>query len=1120
MNKNKKRATVVVLALISLLCVGAGSLFAGGAPLSANAEGKALSLGEELFYTAEADLASVVKATSQTGTVNGAVSSVYTQSTSTVIQANITRGETAVLQFSKAVSIREYPVLTLTLGKNISAFATLDFYKNETETVIGETKSAFNYYFYAYSDGDGASTAAAERKEVALKLSDFADENGYVESILVTHTSDERAAGDYANFFLTVYGAELQSLANEHAFLPNVGFTAVETTEASISPSVTAEYPKASFAAQSGYTEEKVDLNEFTRGKATVLQFATALNTAKYTALSFDLSKNIGAKATFDFYKNEAETVIGETKSVYTAVIEAATNERQTVTLPLADFADENGEVASLILVHTADEKDEDFEAFSVSVYEITANYALAINGEDMVCAQPSGAEFVKLTTHLETQKMYANGFSRGKAVEIKFGSVLNANFYKTLKLSLSLNNVSASYTYYLMGFESGTRNVASAAPAGRYAISNNETVALEIALEDYADVSGAVSGLVLWHYGDTYASDFDGLSLFVFGAEVCVAEPQSAKVSSFPCEIEEITYEKGAERDLLVVDFDSPLFTEVDKILVGGQELSQYFRVNGEAFAKEDVLSVTTGYGGRFDRMAVALKSKILNDGTDCLEILGLRVTDGGCTYVAASDMESYFPKPLQNGESAKLVGGVEVLTVRSSASDTATEIAVAFSIPLGEIAGYGSTDGVLLNGQSLTALQSQGVTATADGNLLKISVPNTANLLKGDGTDTLSVEKGFASEGSYMAEKHAFTAYDGAGVWFKQVDKPLRVLWLQDLAPEKNTTSFTIKVSNEYARGGGVENFTSQAFSKIEINGSTLTEILQTDERARADLRGQYLDVTLSAAGYGHCIKFDESDLIVIKKGFTLPQGGETEFDTRYVYDALWEQFSVVPDLTQVRGEVTTVSVELVQTDIAAFEDGTTMIFVKFAYPPSYRFYPYMQSHVSMMPSRLASISASNPSELFLSELALYGVFNSALDKLYFDGLSMREWMMKDKRTNVDWKDIVDVRFLGTGFNDGYSMQFIFSKNASASLLTDGEHYVEFKTGFITPNLNVVQKDVKYKWNESLQKWEGVALSADEKTFKNGCGAVAPTALLPTLLLSAVAVLAKKRKGGEDDA
>ena len=207
------------------------------------------------------------------------------------------------------------------------------------------------------------------------------------------------------------------------------------------------------------------------------------------------------------------------------------------------------------------------------------------------------------------------------------------------------------------------------------------------------------------------------------------------------------------------------------------------------------------------------------------------------------------------------------------------------------------------------------------------------------------------------------------------------------------------------------------------------------------------------------------------------------------------------------------------MVESDRESLENGTTMIFVKFAYPCSYRFYPFMQMHVSMMPSRLESISATNPSDLFLSEMALYGVFDSVLDKLYFDGLSMREWMLKDKRMNVDWKNIVDIRFLGTGFNDGYSMQFTFSKNSSASQFTKGEHTIEFKAGFITPNLNVLQKDVKYQWNETLRKWEGVSTAAEEEFTADGCGAVMPAALIPALLGAAVALCMKKRKGEEND-
>lgn len=1114
MNKLQKRVAVGALAFLSLLCMGAGAFAYGKKPLSAAAESKTLALGTDLIYTAETDLVSVVKATSQTGTIKGAVDSVFTHATTPVIQSNITRGQTAVLQFAEPVHIRDYATLALTLGKNITAFATLDFYQNGEDTVIGETQSAFHYYFYAYSDADGAAGAVAERKTVPLPLANFADEDGYVDSILVTHTSDERSAGDYANFFLTVYGAELQSLANEHAFLPNVHFTAVAETQATVAPSVTAEYPSAGFVAQSGYTEEKIFVNEFSRGKATVLKFAAPIDTAKYAAVSFAVTKSISANATLDFYRDEESTVVGETASVYTASIVANSGEQTTVYLPLDGFADENGNVNNLILVHTDDEKEEDFANFSLCIFEMTADYRLLINGEDMTCGQKNG-EFVELVMHAETEKMYANGFMRGKAVEIAFGAPINVNFYKTLKLPISLKNVGATYTYYLMGFAYGSQNLQGCAPSGRYAVQNNDTVVLEIALEDYADASGAVAGLSLWHYGDTYATDFNGLSLYVFGAEVCVASPTAETEKSFPCKIETVGYEKGAETDVITLDFDCPVFTAVNQTAIDAQ-VAQYVKINGERLVESDVKSVVYGYGGAVNRMALEVKSKIVNDGNDCLEIVGLqftqRVGDTSYTYAAANDCEVYFPKSLQAGERIALADGVEVLSARS----TQTEIVVEWSIPLGETVGYGVEEFLILNGQTLSVW---GVTATADGNTLRFPCPTGA--WKGDGTDEISVQKGLATENAYLTKSVSFVAKDGVGVWYKQSDTPLYVLWIQDLAPEKETTTFSVKFLQEYARGGNIENFASSFFDKFEINGATLTDVLQTDARARVDLRGQYLDVTISATGYAHCIGFDENDGIVIKKGFALPQGGETAFDMKFVYDALWEQFSVVPDTSQIPDEwkLTTVSVEMVESDRESLENGTTMIFVKFAYPCSYRFYPFMQMHVSMMPSRLESISATNPSDLFLSEMALYGVFDSVLDKLYFDGLSMREWMLKDKRMNVDWKDIVDIRFLGTGFNDGYSMQFTFSKNSSASQFTKGEHTIEFKAGFITPNLNVLQKDLKYQWNETLRKWEGVSTAAEEEFTADGCGAVTPAALIPALLGAAVALCMKKRKGEEND-
>lgn len=97
------------------------------------------------------------------------------------------------------------------------------------------------------------------------------------------------------------------------------GFTAVATAEASISSSVKAEYPKAAFKAGVAATEsatgkQKVYVNSFSRGCATVVTFTEAIAVADYPTITFGVSKNIGAKTTLDFIETKARRLSGKRK--------------------------------------------------------------------------------------------------------------------------------------------------------------------------------------------------------------------------------------------------------------------------------------------------------------------------------------------------------------------------------------------------------------------------------------------------------------------------------------------------------------------------------------------------------------------------------------------------------------------------------------------------------------------------------------------------------------------------------------------------------------------------------------------------------------------------------------
>ena len=324
------------------------------------------------------------------------------------------------------------------------------------------------------------------------------------------------------------------------------GFTAVATTEASISSSVTAEYPKAAFKAGVAATEsatgkQKVYVNSFSRGCATVVTFTEAIAVADYPTITFGVSKNIGAKTTLDFYRNESATVIGETASLQTEIVSSTTYNNnvaniQTPTVSLAPFAND-GLVSSFIVVHTWDERvdpngNDDYEAFTLNIYNITCiayippqDYTLSVENDDMSVAKttaqgtlatPSGwGKSSGATAQSQILKniyrLYVNDFAEYAGFELKFKTPINANTHKNLVLTLMIYNRTvtntAYWSHYIDLFKAGTEKINHADAVASYSVFHGLfKSAIVINLADFADENGLVSSIIFYHHDETSA--------------------------------------------------------------------------------------------------------------------------------------------------------------------------------------------------------------------------------------------------------------------------------------------------------------------------------------------------------------------------------------------------------------------------------------------------------------------------------------------------------------------------------------------------------------------------------------------------------------------------------------
>ena len=341
------------------------------------------------------------------------------------------------------------------------------------------------------------------------------------------------------------------------------GFTAVATTEATISSSVTSWYPNAAFkagvAAKEGATGlQKAYVNQFSRGCATVITFTEPLVVADYPTITFGVSKTIGAQTTLDFYRNEKATVIGETASVQTETMLVGNHTGlttiQTLTVALAPFANE-GVVSSFIVVHTNDLRDAgDYADFTLNIYDITCiayvppqDYALSVENGDMTVdktaakgtlAAPSGwGTSSGATAQSEVLKniyrLYVNDFAEYVGFELKFSTPLNANTHENLVLTLMIYNRTVSETaywsHYIDLFKAGTEKINHADAVASYSVFHGLfKSAIVINLADFADENGLVKSIIFYHHDETsagVAADSVKAAVAIMDSQVLVNE-------------------------------------------------------------------------------------------------------------------------------------------------------------------------------------------------------------------------------------------------------------------------------------------------------------------------------------------------------------------------------------------------------------------------------------------------------------------------------------------------------------------------------------------------------------------------------------------------------------------
>ena len=294
------------------------------------------------------------------------------------------------------------------------------------------------------------------------------------------------------------------------------------------------------------------------------------------------------------------------------------------------------------------------------------------------------------------------------------------------------------------------------------------------------------------------------------------------------------------------------------------------------------------------------------------------------------------------------------------------------------------------------------------------------------------------------------------------------LHVLWIQDYHNNGEIAGFSIKTTakNTQVR----DDFQSDSLDYVTVNGYTLTEILLADATASVRLDGAFLQVTVSAEGYAYCLEETENDRIVIEKGFSFISGEVTPYDFSYTYDAVFEKYMVIPDPSLI--DESRITSALLR-DVVFDTTNERQLFVHFSYPVCLEYISCVQYDSESMAEQFRNIGWSDPNDLYISQLSLFGIRDSILNNVLVDDKSLAEWMEYDGAYVADPESLVRIAFHGTGRDRGRYMTIEFGYASSCVLSNNESHKLTLKKGLIFPTLARLNRDVTLVYDPETDIW-----------------------------------------------
>ena len=314
--------------------------------------------------------------------------------------------------------------------------------------------------------------------------------------------------------------------------------------------------------------------------------------------------------------------------------------------------------------------------------------------------------------------------------------------------------------------------------------------------------------------------------------------------------------------------------------------------------------------------------------------------------------------------------------------------------------------------------------------------------------------------AEGSYLVSEKIEYVYDGVQ-WVDMAssyESLTYITYISEPQEEGNNIIFNLKTTTIF---GAYDIVTEELKQSILVNDVTVKDLISN---GKASIGYTISRIVLSVDK--SALKLNDYDTISIKKGALL-KGDETDGlrlkdDQTFRYSYTLKRADYIPD-HEYYGKLSSMAiidfVEIANDVLNASINGTKYdlahsIWIHFKWSAKDN-YDSFQMHLSADQSRVSD-------EKLCYEYQKLGFFYSVTDLLKVNGKSIYEWMILDAKNGTG--DSFYIEYLPYEIDSGRVLRIVVADESLMDIGLNVTQSIEFKNGFINPNLGEIQDDSFY--------------------------------------------------------